>query len=178
VTSFLKTTLPSLIVCVADVMVDRDGNLSSLLNMADKPLWLSFESDSLRHDMLSDTSAISLQFPGRLPFVDKKFQYMDIWEPHGTPPLALRCSIWGSLNSCETTWTSIALLPNWSIAKALKRGLHLLGKQQNAVVHWVDILRYIFMIGINDARLSLRDAMKRFEELVHTATTFTGTDSR
>jgi hypothetical protein len=91
---------------------------------------------------------------------------MDVWEPHGSPPIALRCAIWGSVNDGEATWSSIALVPDWSMAKALKRGLNLLAKREDSIVHWADIMRYLCLIGINDARLSLRDAMKRFEELV------------
>ncbi|KAF2431038.1 hypothetical protein EJ08DRAFT_196741 [Tothia fuscella] len=147
----------------SDLLVVQDFNTSSPAP-AENPIWSSVESSSLQCSILSETSTMTLQFPGGLPCVDRKFQYMDIWKPHGSLPNALRCAIWGSFNNGQATWTSIVLVPNWSMAQALKCGVKLLATQENLIVYWVDLMKYLYMIGLNDTRLSLRDAMKWFDE--------------
>lgn len=97
---------------------------------------------------------------------------MDMWKPHGDlPDDSCRAALWGSFASNTRSWSAIAVFANPAVARTLDQNLqsilssyHL--EMADIVLHWSQILRYIYAIGINDVRLSLRVAMKRLEILV------------
>jgi hypothetical protein len=71
------------------------------------------------------------------------------------------------------------MFANPALARTLDKNLlftlssHQLG-MGSIVSHWSQLLRYIYAIGINDVRLSLRNALKELEVLVRVSLTVYG----
>src|ERR1700761_77411 len=98
--------------------------------------------------------------------------YMDIWEPHGfRPSSSMRSALWGSWNGDRSCWTSILFFADGQMASTFNRGLdNLTLTDQNRVTeltsHWAHSIQYIYAIGINNVRLSIRNSMKQIDSLV------------
>ena len=96
---------------------------------------------------------------------------MDIYQPHGSQPVAKSsCAIWGAWKD-QRTWRSVASFSNRRVAelygKLLQRG-NTSSPEQSSLLssHWINLLRCVYKIGINDGRLILRDAAKDIEHIV------------
>jgi hypothetical protein len=97
---------------------------------------------------------------------------MEMWRPHGNlPDMSSRAALWGSFDKKARSWSAIAVFANPVVAKTLDKNLLFTLKTYHSemaeiVSHWNQLLRYIYAIGVNDVRLSLRNAMKQLETLV------------
>jgi hypothetical protein len=112
-----------------------------------------------------------MRFPGRLPDIRTKFLHMDMWRPHGNlPDTSSRAALWGSFDNARS-WSAVAIFANPAMAKTLDENLLFTlrtyhSEMADIVLHCNQLLRYIYAIGINDVRLSLRNAMKQLDTLV------------
>ncbi len=113
-----------------------------------------------------------LSFPGRLPTYQIGYKYMDIYQPHGSPPEAKSsCAFWGAWKDQTTTWRSVASFSSRQMAElyrdCLTRGNKRPPDSRSLLSsHWVNLLRVLYIIGVNDGRLILRNAADDIEQIV------------
>lgn len=145
----------------------------SLSNNESKPfLWSSrsFDSTSLFPSDMGSTSAIRLTLPRIIPTIKTNFQLL-IEEPHGSHPIPKQCGVWGSWHINGQSWRSLVISGDRQLAQTLDSGLDNLQKCHpdqiaDLASHWAHVLSFIYAIGINDARLSLREVTKSIDQLV------------
>lgn len=112
-----------------------------------------------------------LTFPGKLPKYKLSYNYMDIWQPHGSQPTTKSsCAIWGSWKN-QKCWRSILSFSDCRVAKTyqecLKRNAILNPGQSSLLFsHWVNLLHYIYKLNVNDGRLMLREVERNIENIV------------
>jgi hypothetical protein len=117
-------------------------------------------------------STKTLRFPGKLPTVPQSFLDMDMRKPHGKLPNTKRkFALWGSFYENSQNWSAVGVIADLDMLKTLDHNLSITLKTHNAdlmelAIHWNQIFSYIYAIGINDVRLSLRATMRQLELLV------------
>ncbi len=134
--------------------------------------WQSISSAFVLPTAFSNSNTKVLSFPSNLPDYQTGFNYMDIYQPHGSQPTAkFGCAFWEAWKHPNTTWRCVASFSDHRVADAYRRYLH----RANITIpylslllssHWVNLLRYIYKIAVNDGRLVLRNAAKDIEEIV------------
>lgn len=133
----------------------------------------SIASISLLPTALLRSNTKVLAFPGALPEYRTNYNYMDIYQPHGSKPTSKSsCALWGAWNDQKTAWRSVASFSNPQMAEICRRFLQRgTGRTELSSLlssHWVNLLRCIYRIGINDGRLILRNAAEDIEKIVST----------
>lgn len=106
---------------------------------------------------------------------------MDMGKPHGKLPCTKRkTAIWGSFYGHTPNWLAVGVFADPSILDQIDRNLwkslntyH--SDMKGLVLHWNQILPYIYAIAINDIRISLRSTMKQLELLVYSHTSLKDT---
>jgi hypothetical protein len=119
---------------------------------------------------MGSSSAISIRLPRIIPTIKTNFQLL-IEEPHGSRPRPKQCGIWGSWTHDRKSWLSLVVSGDRQLARTLNNGLDDLQKSSpdqitDLASHWAHLLGFIYTIGINDARLSLREVTKSIDQLV------------
>jgi len=97
-------------------------------------------------------------------------------KPHGKRPESSSLfSIWGAESPRQTkTWTSVCIASDHAAAEVLqdRLGRLLSGEESNPRVrnyiasHWAHIVYYIYHLALNNTRVTLRDGLKKLEDLV------------
>ncbi|KAF1815087.1 hypothetical protein P152DRAFT_456126 [Eremomyces bilateralis CBS 781.70] len=134
-------------------------------------LWSSSQSYALKVMDGSRTATQLLRFPSPPPDFKTRFQYMEIWEPHSFHPSATRCATWGARSRGQSAqWTSIMTFGDTETVDSFTHNLHRLLTGSPSVsstlgTHWGHVLKYVFAMGINDARMTLRAALRSLDKL-------------
>ena len=96
---------------------------------------------------------------------------MDIYQPHGSQPAAKSsCAVWGAWKDQET-WRSVVSFSSPKLAglyrDCLRRG-NTSRPELSSVLssHWINLLRCVYKIAINDGRLILRNAEEDIEQMM------------
>jgi len=133
--------------------------------------WHSIASTAVLPMAFSRSGTKVLTFPGKLPEYQTTYKYMDIYQPHGSQPAAKSsCAVWGAWKD-QNTWRSVASFSNRQIAelyqKCLLRG-NTSPPQLSSLLssHWINLLRCIYKLCINDGRLVLRSSAQDLEKIV------------
>lgn len=134
--------------------------------------WYSVEPTSVLPTSIARASTKVLSFPSTLPPYQVNWRYMEVCEPHGSHPTSKsKCAIWGSWDDEKTAWRSVATFSNRQMASVYDKNLRgIIKNVPNLSLqlssHWIHLVRYIYMLGINDGRLIIRDAMKNIDTIV------------
>jgi hypothetical protein len=98
---------------------------------------------------------------------------MEIIQPHARRPTSdMQFAIWGSWNtSVQSSWSAISTFGQNNVAKAyIKLIDHVIIQQPELLRglsnHWLPLLQYIYILGLNDSSLRLRDAAEFLGEFV------------
>ncbi|KAE8444065.1 hypothetical protein EG329_000933 [Mollisiaceae sp. DMI_Dod_QoI] len=112
--------------------------------------WHSITSTAVLPKAFSGSSTKILTFPGTLPQHQTQYNYMDIYQPHGHQPEARSsCANWGARPKLGVVSYNTPPLELKSLLSS----------------HWMNLLRYVYRIGINDGRLILRKAAQDIERI-------------
>src|ERR1700748_1176245 len=135
-------------------------------------IWCSANTESLVSARLTQASTKVLSFPSALPVSEIDSLYMNMYQPHGYPPSSnSRCAIWGTRKDDTNTWHSVLVFQNFKMAMIYERNLRspdhcLPGYSQEQLSHWIDVIRPIYKLGINESRLIIRDGMREIDRIV------------
>ncbi|KAL2845627.1 hypothetical protein BJX68DRAFT_242059 [Aspergillus pseudodeflectus] len=138
--------------------------------------WHTVKTTSIVPGALSRTAVKTLVFPDEVPEIKPDWQYVHIFKPHAKPPTSrMRCSIWGkhaTVNgSDQQTWDSVLVLADHRMYEAYRHILHEIETHTaqpfwtQQTHHWVAFLEYLYILGINNARLLVRETVKGLRHL-------------
>jgi hypothetical protein len=170
-----KTQLRPFVYCTKSLtLLDHIGVCVSPQRPREIPpvLYTTVESSSVSSSECHRLSTKTMRFPGALPDISTNFLHMNIWEPHGKlPDTSSRAALWGSYDNNERFWSANAVFANPAVTRTLDKNLLFTldayhAEMTEIVSHWSQLLRYIYAVGINDVRLTLRHTMKQLESLV------------
>jgi hypothetical protein len=126
---------------------------------------------------LSRTAVKAIEFSDEIPEIKSDWQYVHIFKPHARPPTShMRCSMWGKHTtgggSNQQTWDAILAIADHRMFEVYRHILHEVGTHTAQPFwteqshHWVLFLEYLYILGINNARLLVREAVYSLRQLV------------
>jgi len=126
----------------------------------------------------NNSSTKTMRFPGKLPIISNGPFHKDMWRRHGDlPDTSYRAALWGSFKDDARSWVAIAVFASAEVNRTLDKNISFTLATYHAELnefasHWHHLLQYIYAIGINDIRLSLRKSIKQLDVLVGTYADF------
>ena len=150
----------------------RDASQSTLEGQpSDRAIWHSVKTMSILPNIFSLSNTKVLVFPDIYPLFRTDWSWMDIYKPHGSLPASCsKCAVWGAWpNGDQSKWNCILTISNRDMAETYVQILNEVissGVSSELLSHWLQSLHYLYILGLNNTRLIVRDAMKTLHELV------------
>ncbi|KAL2869879.1 uncharacterized protein BJX67DRAFT_324374 [Aspergillus lucknowensis] len=141
---------------------------------SDPARWHAVKTTSLVPAALSRTAVKTLKFPDDIPEIKSDWQYVHIFKPHANPPTSrMQCSIWGkhTAGPNQQTWDSVLVIADHKMCEVYRHILHEIGAHTAQPFwteqshDWVQSLEYLYVLGINSARLLVREAVESLKQL-------------
>jgi len=151
---------------------------------SNRATWHSVKTMSILPNKFSLSTTKVLVFPDVYPLFQTNWSWMDIYQPHGSPPASSsKCAIWGAWDTDQPKWNCILTISNQGMAETyvqilnevLSSGVSSISSE--LLSHWLQSLHYLYILGFNNTRLIIRDAMKTLHELKYNHTAYPNTSA-
>ena len=133
---------------------------------------------SILPNNFSQSTTKALVFPDIYPPFQTNWSWMDIYKPHGSRPASSsKCAVWGAWNNTDQPkWKCILTVSNQDLAETYVQILNevissgVYSILDELLSHWLQSLHYLYILGLNNTRLIVRDAMNTLHKLVRHST--------